>query len=1049
MKATANTESQVRALLWEECRVGGSIAAVCAVVGSLLLLSQWYWIGVDSWRRDEFLAEFAALGMPVLTALLLILSPNNAGHLEGGFSKRVLRLPVATHTAVAASLAARTLLVYLVSLMLVGLSSALFVDAPGMGAALLIVILYVAAQLLDWSRVVLSGLSSLIALCALAMTGYALWPGLPELRLFERGLAFADRPWILPVASVAGSAVAYGVAALAVHAQRVGRRYGVPEIWEWPRRLEFSGVRRTTPFRSPMAAQVWFELRRAKWVLPITTVVGSLIIWAAAWLMRDVTKVNDGAATRYAAMWGVPLALLVGAAFHGLATRVIGFRRRVRTSGYEYLQPLTDAQFTNARVIAGALVLFPTLALVAVIHFASGGRWIVFQTLAGALDLGITSYREVAWIFLGRGLLVGILAWMLLMIGTRIFRRTLALVLAVACLMALSGPILRILLDLRAGGRFDIASSIVLGALTASTIGLAIRALMRSVITRRTFFFWFGAWVLVAWLFRYALVSMWGIEPMPWPQQMLVALTALGASAPVPLVFFATLLDVRRRRSTGRVSIDPTQHWSGTPSRGVGSAIAFVSVAIVVVWLGWPAAPAYVEYRRSKGYPATLSELNAWYPEPPAGANAATEYINVVNQVTSLNTKYEEDFTQIKRTFYPVQRHEDSGRAFSDSAVDAWEYVHFVGNAEWDDRGPLDRRAWNTTEFYWSRVTSKVVPRLQEIGLGDTSVARYPTDLGRGFEVELPHLLQLRSLARQTSLDALHWTVARKPEKAVDSIVAGIALSKSLANEPILISQLVRIAILGINCGSIKTLLNHSVPSDADLLRLQRACEEALPPISEGMFLDRSMITESAMNSSVTFAFGLAESIGHRPPATVRVLGPMLVFPAAVSGMGFSLETEAVLRASRLSWPEFERWGDARNDYYEATMFFSPLIAILSPAISRAYEAEWRQRTDLQVARAAVAVERFRLANNKLPAALSDLVPQFLSEVPEDHFAGPGVPLKYRVREGGEFVVYSVGPNMKDDLGEPVKKGSDYFNGDQFFSVAPMAFRTGPQVAAN
>jgi len=72
----------------------------------------------------------------------------------------------------------------------------------------------------------------------------------------------------------------------------------------------------------------------------------------------------------------------------------------------------------------------------------------------------------------------------------------------------------------------------------------------------------------------------------------------------------------------------------------------------------------------------------------------------------------------------------------------------------------------------------------------------------------------------------------------------------------------------------------------------------------------------------------------------------------------------------------------------------------------------WHSR--LRVAQAAIAVERFRAANGKLPADLTELVPRFLAVVPVDPFDRQS--LRYRRTEMG-YTVYSVGPDLIDQGG--------------------------------
>ncbi len=68
----------------------------------------------------------------------------------------------------------------------------------------------------------------------------------------------------------------------------------------------------------------------------------------------------------------------------------------------------------------------------------------------------------------------------------------------------------------------------------------------------------------------------------------------------------------------------------------------------------------------------------------------------------------------------------------------------------------------------------------------------------------------------------------------------------------------------------------------------------------------------------------------------------------------------------------------------------------------------------MRSARAAIAVEGFRLKTGKLPEGLAQLVPGFIKAIPADPFDGK--PLRYKKLPKG-YVVYSIGDNGKDDGG--------------------------------
>jgi hypothetical protein len=66
--------------------------------------------------------------------------------------------------------------------------------------------------------------------------------------------------------------------------------------------------------------------------------------------------------------------------------------------------------------------------------------------------------------------------------------------------------------------------------------------------------------------------------------------------------------------------------------------------------------------------------------------------------------------------------------------------------------------------------------------------------------------------------------------------------------------------------------------------------------------------------------------------------------------------------------------------------------------------------------RTACALERYRLANGKLPENLDLLLPHFSDSVPHDVIDGK--PLRYQLKPDGTYLLYSVGWNETDDGGQ-------------------------------
>jgi hypothetical protein len=86
------------------------------------------------------------------------------------------------------------------------------------------------------------------------------------------------------------------------------------------------------------------------------------------------------------------------------------------------------------------------------------------------------------------------------------------------------------------------------------------------------------------------------------------------------------------------------------------------------------------------------------------------------------------------------------------------------------------------------------------------------------------------------------------------------------------------------------------------------------------------------------------------------------------------------------------------------------------PALGNAARKFANGQSSVDMARVALALERYRLAHGDHPESLDTLAPQFITKLPHDVINGQ--PLHYRPEPGGQFVLYSVGWNETDDDGE-------------------------------
>src|SRR5690606_15517635 len=89
---------------------------------------------------------------------------------------------------------------------------------------------------------------------------------------------------------------------------------------------------------------------------------------------------------------------------------------------------------------------------------------------------------------------------------------------------------------------------------------------------------------------------------------------------------------------------------------------------------------------------------------------------------------------------------------------------------------------------------------------------------------------------------------------------------------------------------------------------------------------------------------------------------------------------------------------------------------VLLPSLGRAVEADFRCRTEMHLAAAALAVAAYRADNDgRWPDSLEALVPNYLPELPRDAMAHGAPPIRY---DAARRILWSVGTDTEDDGGD-------------------------------
>ena len=291
----------------------------------------------------------------------------------------------------------------------------------------------------------------------------------------------------------------------------------------------------------------------------------------------------------------------------------------------------------------------------------------------------------------------------------------------------------------------------------------------------------------------------------------------------------------------------------------------------------------------------------------------------------------------------------------------------------------------------------------------------------------LPHLNALRGCARVLQLRAIAELQNGQSDKALDDMKLMFRLAESVRTEPILISHLVRIAILDITMQPVWEGLAEHKWSDTQLVELDRElakfdflADYRLSMRGELVLLQGGVIDwlrrlpEELPNISGDMSSGADPSLrilcrlipsGWFYQNQLRCARPMVELYLPVADLNQGIISPAVARRG-VAGVE----ADARH-----TTPYNIIEKMMLPALGAATRKFACGQSFVDLARVAIALERYRLAHGVFPESLDALAPQFIAKLPHDIINGQ--PLHYRRTAGGQFVLYSVGWNETDDGG--------------------------------
>jgi hypothetical protein len=337
------------------------------------------------------------------------------------------------------------------------------------------------------------------------------------------------------------------------------------------------------------------------------------------------------------------------------------------------------------------------------------------------------------------------------------------------------------------------------------------------------------------------------------------------------------------------------------------------------------------------------------------------------------------------------------------------------------------------TDEEWTRMVQIVNERQVLIrrlrALAGHGGPAYALDFSKGVAMELPHLARLRNGARLLRASAIVKAAEGNYSESIEDIIAGMQLGDALAQEPVLISQLVRMSMYGTMSDALQRSVHGGDLSPELVSRLLTHLDEA----DNRQAFAQSMTGERVM--------GLQTFSGIRTPDDLREIWREDPYFNRTTTLGQIAKRPLLLEfySSPLGQPWLNMDADAYSDilsraaaaaelpYYAARPeleriendidnlpWARGITRTLVPSLPRTCLAQARHEATIDLMQMGLLLEQYQGQHGSYPQSLDAIAPGLGGELPVEPYTGE--PYHYEASDHG-FLLYSVGDNLTDDGG--------------------------------
>jgi len=296
---------------------------------------------------------------------------------------------------------------------------------------------------------------------------------------------------------------------------------------------------------------------------------------------------------------------------------------------------------------------------------------------------------------------------------------------------------------------------------------------------------------------------------------------------------------------------------------------------------------------------------------------------------------------------------------------------------------------------------------------------RFDYDYKAGFNMLMPNLSNMRNIIRIIGVKSCLQAEAGRSDAAWQLAQTQLKLADAMRDEPMLISFLVRLVSIRTSCETIQRICEIAPPNaeQYNILEKMLLDYEDRTQLVLAMDGERLLGGEWAFNllrnGSATDLSAITSTESELVEMCMNLYSAFKPLSLADQAAYLRIMAEYTRFVQQPYSPNDTRTIDRKVEQMQGRLHI--VTSIIVPAIGRVKERYWEIIAQMRITRAGLALIQERKAQDVFPQTLEKLQLENL----EDPFSREL--LRYKT-QGQGFILYSIGPDEKDNGGSPKQK---------------------------